>query len=184
MHLEYQTPFVGLLMSPSDFLEVARDPARWLDATLTFTSTSRFPSAKDLRDGFDFPIGLLDGEVEIKFIHYGSEREAREKWSRRRDKVSFDHMLFKFSGDTKNYPVPDELLVAFDGLPGRGVCFTSRPRPDLRKGVYVPNFTWDGALMYRRCLATFDPIDWVNGGNGRAGVLDRVVNLTLNSFRG
>src|SRR5581483_11246354 len=159
--LEYQTPFVGLLMAQHEFLEIVRDPARWLDAPLRFAPVSKYPSPQEAVEGFDYPIGLLDGELEVKFLHYATEREASEKWKRRRDRVSLDRLLFKFAGDTKDYLVPDELLVEFDRLPGRGVCFTSRPRPDLHKAVYVPNFTTDGALMYRRCLARFDPVDWI-----------------------
>jgi uncharacterized protein (DUF1919 family) len=183
LRLSYQTPFVGLLMGQADFLEIARDPQRWLNAKLTFASTSKYPSPQEQIDGIDYPVGLLDDELELKFLHYGSQSEAREKWKRRTDRLSFDRLLFKFAGDTKEYVVPDELLVAFDGLPVRGVCFTSRPRPDLRKGVHVRNYTTDGALMYQRCLATFDPVDWINGGDGRAGRVDRLVNVVLNGGR-
>ena len=43
-----------------------------------------------------YPLALLD-DIEIHFLHYQSESEAREKWQRRLARIHWDNLYFKFN---------------------------------------------------------------------------------------
>ena len=69
------------------------------------------------------PIGLL-GDVEIIFLHYSSKEAARIKWEKRKRRVNYENLIFKFSemnGCTKDY------LARFDKLEAsKKVAFVTR----------------------------------------------------------
>ena len=51
-------------------------------------------SRKDRRD--DDPVGILE-DIELHFLHYNSEIEAKNKWNRRKKRINYSNILFKFS---------------------------------------------------------------------------------------
>lgn len=65
-------------------------------------------------------IGKLD-DIEVVFLHYHTEQEAREKWERRAERINYDNLIFKFS---KMNECAEKELKAFDALPhGKKICF-------------------------------------------------------------
>ena len=58
------------------------------------------------------PIGIL-GDIEIVFLHYKSEKEAMEKWNRRKQRIHWDNLFIKFS--EMNECTKEHLLI-FDKL--------------------------------------------------------------------
>lgn len=64
------------------------------------------------------PIGLLD-DIEIIFMHYKSEDEAREKWMRRKLRMNWDNLIFKMS---EQNDCNEELLRLFDAYPAKKKC--------------------------------------------------------------
>ena len=78
----------------------------------------------------------VNGEdVEIFFLHYHSEKEAQDKWSRRCERINFDRLIVKFNdqnGCTK------EMVKAFLALPYKNkLFFTCKKWQDLEEGVTV-----------------------------------------------
>lgn len=69
------------------------------------------------------PIGILD-DVEIIFLHYSSNEEAKQKWEKRKERVNYENLIFKFSemnGCTKDH------LTRFDELEAsKKVAFVTR----------------------------------------------------------
>ena len=86
LRMEYRTPFVGLFIPPKSYLDLLRRFDYFIRSDLTFTNESRVASVNRWREreGLSYPIGLLDGQVEVHFQHYtGAEDQARSKWQRR-----------------------------------------------------------------------------------------------------
>lgn len=63
-----------------------------------------------------YPVGVL-GDIEVWFIHYQSEEEAKKKWERRIrrfEKINNDNILIKWS---ERYDYGEEHLKKFIELP-------------------------------------------------------------------
>lgn len=69
------------------------------------------------------PIGILD-DVEIIFLHYSGNEEAKQKWEKRKERENYENLIFKFSemnGCTKDH------LTRFDELEAsKKVAFVTR----------------------------------------------------------
>lgn len=82
----YNSPTVGLYFRYPDYITFLEH----LDEAVT--APLRFKEA----GAEDFPVGILtagDRDIEIYFMHYRSEEEAREKWEERRKRVNTADML-------------------------------------------------------------------------------------------
>src|SRR6266446_3534248 len=84
LRIQYQTPFVGLFILPKTYLELLRRFDHYIRSDLTFTNESRSEALNLWRDreSLGYPIGLLDGRLELHFQHYRDEIEACSKWRR------------------------------------------------------------------------------------------------------
>jgi uncharacterized protein (DUF1919 family) len=170
--IEYQTPFIGLFLTPDAYLLLLSRLRWYLNSELTFCDTSRYEHINDFRDKMSapYPIGYLGGAVEIHFLHYASELEAAEKWSRRVKRVSQDdsQLFVKFCDrDGCTY----DQLMQFDRLPLQNkVCFSSKPLPTMRSAIWIPdsegNSVPDGAKLSALSPKYFDAAAWINGTNG------------------
>lgn len=96
--LPYQSPTIGLYFWADDYIRFVSDLKRYTISCLDFIPAEQsrhFESLKKLNQ-LNVPIGLID-DVEIVFLHYKSESEAREKWNRRCERINWDHILVKNS---------------------------------------------------------------------------------------
>ncbi len=165
--LMYRTPFIGTRVLAPCFLELLRDPRRYVAAPAEFISTSRYDLMNHLRQHVfgAYPLALLDGTVELHFVHETDETTAWEKWERRRAKMNFDNLYIKFSQDPEC--CTDAMLEAFDRLPyPYKVCFTYRDYPDLRSTILMPGYFVPGAPMYFLSRTYFDTVAWLDKAHG------------------
>lgn len=104
-NLPKESPTVGMFFMAEDYIRFVKRLKDYLSAELVFISPedSRWKDAEqvsgDKRFG-SYPVGVLKLEnesIEIFFLHYHSEQEAREKWERRCKRVNWDRMLVKFN---------------------------------------------------------------------------------------
>jgi uncharacterized protein (DUF1919 family) len=126
--IPYATPFIGLFIPPADYLELIGDLDRIIAAELTFAPESKSASVNAWRDGakLTYPIGLLDGRIEIDFQHYHSEEEARATWTRRCRRINPDPARRFFKFDDREGATGDH-IAAFAALElPHQVCFTVR----------------------------------------------------------
>ncbi len=89
-NLKKASPTVGLYFSAADYIKFLKRLREYLSAPLSFVKS----------DVENCPVGELsldDEKIQIVFLHYHSEEEAREKWRRRCERVNFDNMLVKFN---------------------------------------------------------------------------------------
>lgn len=168
----YQTPFIGLFLAPSCYLSLVNKFRWYMQQPLRFKAKSRHDYINEYREaeGLEYPIGAL-GNIEIQFLHYGSEREASQKWLRRAERVcdKDSNLFFKFcdrDGCT------EEQLAAFEQAPPKNkVCFVSKPMPSLGSAVWIPSGesdqVADGLRLSQISPAYFDAAAWIRGGNGK-----------------
>ncbi len=123
--LPYTSPTVGLFIMDDDYIKFLEHIDYYISQPLHFIPfessryhdyLSRESTAKEM-----YPIALLD-DVEVHFMHYHSEEEARIKWERRCKRINKDRILFKMS---QRYIHGNEILDRFAALPFKNkICFT------------------------------------------------------------
>lgn len=106
-NMQFLTPTIGLYLFPDDYLKFISRLKYYLSLELVFISAdeSKFKDELYNRNHIQVPIGVLD-DIEIIFLHYKTEYEAEEKWNRRKTRINWDNLYFKFSkmnGCTENH---------------------------------------------------------------------------------
>ena len=126
--MQYNSPTLGLYFMYPDYIEFLSHLEHYLkEAKIQFVEHSKYPLGDERRANWKhwYPIGLLDGKVEIHFLHYHTEEEAAEKWYRRASRVNWDKLLI--IGMDQNLCTERDIR-AFDALPfGRKLFFSSLP---------------------------------------------------------
>lgn len=139
--LPYNTPTVGLYFMYPDYIEFLKHLEYYLkDAKIEFVEHSKYPGYDERRERWShwYPIGLLDGKVEIHFLHYYSEKEAAEKWYRRAKRINWNNLIV--FGMEQNLCTDDDIRV-FDKLPfERKFFFSTKELTDVTSNCFVEKF--------------------------------------------
>lgn len=157
--ISYTSPFVGLFIFSPDYLKLVKSFKKYMSYDLVFKKDSIHISNFDNR----YPIADL-GDVEIHFLHYSSENEAREKWNRRKSRVHWNNLFFKMNDNDKG---SYELLKEFDNLSLKGkIIFSSKNYTDLKNLIFFRHNQDDESVgidlkTYRKY---FDAVNWLNAG--------------------
>jgi uncharacterized protein (DUF1919 family) len=167
LRIPYRTPFVGLFIPPQDYLQLVRRFDYYIQSRLSFASQSRLVHLNQwrTREGLSYPIGLLNGCVELHFQHYADEHQARAKWLRRCQRITPNpaNRFFKFD-DREGATTKD--LRDFCSLPlAHKVCFTAISYDFAT--VVVPNEPGDVQVMDGKSLSEtswryFNSLRWVS----------------------
>ena len=97
-NLPKESPTVGMFFIAKDYIEFLSDLKGYVNGKLTFIKPeeSRWKDmpqiSGDKRFG-SYPVGVLSNgknTIEIFFLHYHSEQEAREKWERRVQRINWN----------------------------------------------------------------------------------------------
>lgn len=166
LDLPYNTPFVGLMLMAPCYIKFLKEPRKYLEAKLEFAPESKYPLVNELRRNSSmFPVGkILD--IEVQFMHYKTEEEAFEKWSRRKSRINWSNVYVKFSLD-KDYAT-DNHLTDFDLLPyERKICFSKSDHPDSLSCMKIADFVENGKFLFRASMKQFDIAGWINEGRTR-----------------
>lgn len=156
----FNSPFVNLYLSPKDFIRYLQNMAFYQQQSLEFIASAK-----------NYPVGKL-ADIEIHFMHYHSEQEAKEKWLARSARINLDNLFIIMTDKDGAQGIAYEDLVAFDQLPFKNkVVFTHKPYPELASAFYIKGFEhqnqvgdiftfsgWNGAKYYDQ----FDYIKWFN----------------------
>jgi uncharacterized protein (DUF1919 family) len=88
--LPFNTPTVGLWFFADDYIKFLQNFRACISSHLTFLPYSRRGPSQN-------PVGILGEDIEIQFLHYETEDEAYEKWTRRIERLPIDddEILFK-----------------------------------------------------------------------------------------
>lgn len=145
--MKYNTPTLGLYFMYPDYIEFLQHLEYYLtEAKIQFVEHSKYPLGDERRADWTnkrhwYPIGLLDGKVEVHFLHYHSEEEAATKWYRRAKRVNFDKLLVV--GMDQNL-CKEEDMKNFENLPFQNkIFFSSKPVPG-KSIVFMKEFAGKG----------------------------------------
>ena len=158
--VRFNSPTVNLSMSPGDFLKLVSD--------LPFYMNGELKEVKDT--GRDYPVGMLNEEIRIDFIHEKSFRDAKEKWERRKQRIHYGNLFLMM---TDRDGCTDEMMQQFDALPyAHKLIFTAKAHPDLKCAVWCSEYAEEkevpiltayrnlrGERLYERY---FDFVHWLN----------------------
>lgn len=140
--LPYTSPTVDLFIMDDDYIKFLERLDYYLSLPLRFITNeqSRYHEhlASESTAKAYYPIARLD-DIEIHFLHYHSEEEARTKWEYRKKRISKDRLLVKMSQRSAN---DRSLLDRFATLPFKNkICFTEFEHvgPEF---VYIPELKY------------------------------------------
>ena len=80
--MRFDTPLVGLYISPEDFVLLLSDLHYWLYQPIT-----------EYKSNLNFPIGLLGEKIKIFFRSDKTFDEAITKWNRRLERIHWDKLF-------------------------------------------------------------------------------------------
>lgn len=143
-NVPYQTPTIGLFFYSDDYVKFVKNLTYYLSLDLNFIKLEDSKWKDDLiaHNNTYFPIGKLD-DVEVMFLHYKTEAEAKDKWTRRVARINWDNIFFKMS-EQNLCSLRD--LKEFDSLPtSRKFCFTTRDY-NLESQVIFKEYLGQGSV--------------------------------------
>ena len=112
--LPYLSPTIGLFFLAEDYLKFISDLKGYLNKELLFINPDEANKSEQLKKIVNkfgkYPIARL-GDVDIHFLHYSSEDEARKKWEKRTGRIDYSRVIIKFS--TQNL-LEDQFAEEFD----------------------------------------------------------------------
>lgn len=138
LDMQYLTPTVGLYFFSDDYLKFIKNLRYYISLDLEFIKPED-SNHKDIiyeRNHEMVPIAKLD-DVEIIFLHYKTAEEALQKWNRRKKRIRWDNIYFKFS--QMNY-CSNDMLEEFCDLSGINKILISK----RRKSQYFYEYYWEG----------------------------------------
>ncbi len=128
--LPYLSPTIGLFIMDDDYIRFLEHFDYYITQPLHFIAfeSSKYNDylSQETNERHVYPIALLD-DIEIHFMHYSSEQEAKSKWERRCSRIKKNHMLVKMS---QRYIHTEDILQRFEKLPFENkICFTEIEYP-------------------------------------------------------
>lgn len=160
LHVSFNSPFIGLFILPEDYYKLTANFRDYMEKEIWFDENMTYFPTGD----YYYPVGHL-GDVTIHFLHYKTSLEVKEKWDRRKARINYDNLYFKFDNADG---ASDELLEKFDQLPYHNkVIFVHKPYPNLKSAICLDNQEHlDNAYLDPNVYNYFDMIGWLNkGGN-------------------
>ena len=94
--LQYKTPTIGLFFIGNDYIKFCKKLKYYVNQDLKFISFSESKNYDLIKGDREYPIARLD-DIKIYFMHYKTEKEAKEKWYRRCKRINYDSLIFKVS---------------------------------------------------------------------------------------
>ena len=131
--LKYNTPTVGMFFLAEDYIKFVYNIKEYLSYELEFIEPKESKHTGKSIESLTYPIGKLK-DIELHFMHYKTNEEAKEKWERRCKRINWDKMLFKFSNQNL---CNKEHIEQFLKLPVKNkICFVNK-NYDMEGTIYV-----------------------------------------------
>lgn len=158
---QFRSPTVNLFFShPEEYIEFC--------SNLEYYLTCEFVE----KESDMYPVGLLDGKIEINFVHYKDYQIAVKKWKERSRRINFDNMymiLVQRDGCTDkdiskflNMPFQNKIVFAAEEHADERVICIQDTRENAESVtdlcLYKNKFTG------KRYIDDFDYVSWLNQG--------------------
>jgi uncharacterized protein (DUF1919 family) len=164
--LKFNTPTIWTYIYPQDYLRFLENLDWYLEQPMQFKKQTDHEMSHRFCEGLHktYPIGVL-GDIEIHFMHYKTEQEAQEKWSRRLKRINRGNLYVVFSDGDE---FKEEYLTRFEKLPYKNkIFFSSKPRNKAQTTVFIRDYA-DSHAVYdmtknRKYEKYVDLVKWLNG---------------------
>lgn len=134
--IKKNSPTVGAFFMAEDYIKFVSNMKEYISYELKFIDpeNSRYKSIlkKDKRFG-QYPIGKLN-DIEIMFLHYENEKDAKEKWDRRCKRINWNKLIFKFNDQNL---CTEKDVLAFSKLPYKNKLFLLLKIGLLKNGMGI-----------------------------------------------
>jgi uncharacterized protein (DUF1919 family) len=168
LRVQYNSPTLGLYFMYPDYINFLQNLESNLKAPISFVTQSKYPSENERMalKKHSYPIGLLNGDIEIHFLHYTTEEEAYEKWKRRCERVNFDNLIVIAS--EQNLASKTD-VVNFEKLSFEKKMFFTSEDYLTNSSVFIKEFEGmgktgdpyrEGGLYYRDMLSFINNSKW------------------------
>lgn len=87
--MRFETPFINLLVSNSEFLKMVENLEYYMGISPVYAGEEM-----DVSGTFHFPVGRLD-DVRLYFNHYETFEEACQKWEHRKKRINWDNLFIE-----------------------------------------------------------------------------------------
>lgn len=132
--LKYNTPTVGLYFIADDYIKFIYNIKEYLSYDLQFIKFSESKKAKLTGEKLNYPVGKLK-DIEIYFMHYKTEEEAKEKWNRRKKRINWNKIIYKFSN--QNF-CTQKNIEDFMELPSENkICFVNDEQYNIKGTILI-----------------------------------------------
>jgi uncharacterized protein (DUF1919 family) len=159
-NLAYNTPFIGLYIMAPCYIKLLKNFEHYMSQEMQFVSHSKYSELNLKRKSKPHPIGKL-GDIEIQFLHYSDEIDAREKWNRRKERMDRNNIHVKFDGSKDGSTL--ELITEFDALPIKNkICLSNTKYENIKSLVYCPQWDRDGVKLFWLSKKRFSLVKWLN----------------------
>lgn len=163
---EYNTPFVGLWMYADCYIKLLSNFKYYMGKELSFTKKSIY-----LNSDVKYPIGKIE-DIEIHFLHYKNEDDAKTKWNKRTarmlEETNLNNYFFKMcDGGNANR----DTFKQFHTLPFKNkISFSVQNYKDLNiKNHYyikerdkkVKNSIPNGVKLFKLTFLYVDVFKWI-----------------------
>lgn len=178
-NLRKQSPTAGLFIMADDYIRFLKKLPDYISSELTFISPEKsrwkeWPQVGGDKRFETYPVGLLSTEgeeIELFFLHYRSETEAKQKWERRCERIHWDKLLIKFNDQNGCGETHIQAFLDLDFQ--HKAFFTCRRWPDLSERMMK-----DKKVFYRE-IRQFPESDQIMASYEPFG---RSVTRVLNSI--
>lgn len=134
--IKKNSPTVGAFFMAEDYIKFVSNMKEYISYELKFIDpeNSRYKSIlkKDKRFG-QYPIGKLN-DIEIMFLYYENEKDAKEKWDRRCKRINWNKLIFKFNDQNL---CTEKDVLAFSKLPYKNKLFLLLKIGLLKNGMGI-----------------------------------------------
>lgn len=139
--LPYTSPTIGLFIYERDYVKFLSNIKYYFSLPLEFIKVEESKYFDKVTEHgtkeITYPIAKLN-DIEIFFMHYHSQKEAIEKWDRRKKRVNFNRLLVKMS---ERADCDLETVKSFLELPyNNKICFTESEY-NLKNCIKIDEFS-------------------------------------------
>lgn len=95
--IQYKSPTCGLFFFANDYIKFIYNLKKYINIEMkeiTIEESKYCDYLKKMQ--YDKPIGRID-DVEVFFLHYNTYDEALEKWERRKKRIVWNNIIYKFN---------------------------------------------------------------------------------------
>ncbi len=157
--LQFSSPTINLFFSAEDYVKFLERLDYFLNTDLTAVISTE-----------KFPVGKLNNELTLNFVHYNTFEQAKEKWIARCKRINKNNMFFILI-DRDGCTL--EIAKRFDALPYKNkVILTYREMPDVSCAFVNPEWEDNGKTRVlteylskftgRRFIDEFDYVSFLN----------------------